>query len=74
MRKKKKQKRNNQQAGKNGKIDYMQCMKRKCEQCKYYEYCFRYIPKKENGNAFKSKVKVKEREVILYDRCAKNIL
>lgn len=46
MREKKKQKRNNQRAGKNGKIDYMQCMKRKCEQCKNYINCFKY---KKNG-------------------------
>nr|DAT49463.1 MAG TPA: hypothetical protein [Bacteriophage sp.] len=26
-------------------INYANCMKRKCEQCKYYDYCFRYRPK-----------------------------
>ena len=26
-------------------IDYNNCMRRKCEQCKYYDYCFRYQPK-----------------------------
>lgn len=29
------------------KINYANCMKRKCEQCKYYDYCFRYRPEKE---------------------------
>nr|DAW02281.1 MAG TPA: endonuclease III [Caudoviricetes sp.] len=24
------------------KINYANCMQRKCEQCKYYDYCFRY--------------------------------
>lgn len=24
------------------KINYANCMKRKCEQCKNYDYCFRY--------------------------------
>ena len=24
------------------KINYANCMKRKCEQCKHYDYCFRY--------------------------------
>lgn len=24
------------------KINYANCMKRKCEQCRYYDYCFRY--------------------------------
>lgn len=24
------------------KINYANCMKRRCEQCKYYDYCFRY--------------------------------
>ena len=28
------------------KINYANCMKRKCEQCKYYDYCFRYRPKR----------------------------
>ena len=25
-------------------INYANCMKRKCEQCRYYDYCFRYKP------------------------------
>lgn len=29
------------------KINYANCMKRKCEQCRYYDYCFRYRPEKE---------------------------
>lgn len=24
------------------KIDFDNCMKRKCEQCRYYDYCFGY--------------------------------
>lgn len=28
-------------------INYANCMIRKCEQCRYYEYCFRYKPKEE---------------------------
>ena len=28
-------------------INYANCMKRKCEQCKYYDYCFRYRPGKD---------------------------
>ena len=32
----------------NGEIDYMQCMRRKCEQCKNYINCFKY--KKEVKN------------------------
>ena len=41
------------------KINYANCMKRRCEQCKYYDYCFRYRPKRkgENRNVFKSKIK-----------------
>ncbi len=23
-------------------INYAKCMQRKCEQCRYYDYCFRY--------------------------------
>lgn len=29
-------------------INYANCMKRKCEQCKNYDYCFRYRPKSNN--------------------------
>jgi hypothetical protein len=39
------------------KINYANCMQIKCEQCRYYDYCFRYKPKKENENVFKSKSK-----------------
>lgn len=39
------------------KINYANCMQRKCEQCRYYDYCFRYKPKKENESVFKSKIK-----------------
>ena len=28
------------------KINWANCMKRRCEQCKHYDYCFRYRPKK----------------------------
>lgn len=31
-------------------INYANCMKRKCDQCKYYDYCFRYRPKKREKN------------------------
>lgn len=31
-------------------INYANCMKYKCEQCRYYDYCFRYRPKEENEN------------------------
>lgn len=27
------------------KIDYSKCMKRKCNECKYYDYCFGYRKK-----------------------------
>lgn len=27
---------------KNDEINWSKCMKRKCEQCRYYDYCFRY--------------------------------
>lgn len=27
------------------KINYDNCMKRKCQDCKYYDYCFGYKPK-----------------------------
>ena len=27
------------------KMNYANCMKRKCEQCKYYDYCFGYKKK-----------------------------
>lgn len=30
------------------KINYANCMKRRCEQCRYYDYCFRYRPKSNN--------------------------
>lgn len=29
-------------------INYAKCMQRKCEQCRYYDYCFRYKPKRKN--------------------------
>lgn len=32
------------------KINYAECMKRKCQQCKFYDKCFRYKPKKEGDN------------------------
>lgn len=35
------------------KINYANCMKRKCEQCKYYNYCFRYKKKKEKKHEHK---------------------
>lgn len=37
------------------KINYANCMRRKCEQCKHYDYCFRYKPKKENKNEIQNK-------------------
>ena len=30
-------------------INYANCMQRKCEQCRYYEYCFRYKLKRKGG-------------------------
>lgn len=39
----------------NEKINYANYMKRKCEQCRYYDYCFRYRPKKENKNEIQNK-------------------
>ena len=39
------------------KTNYANCMKRKCEECNRYDYCFRYRPMKENKNVFKSKSK-----------------
>ena len=41
----------------NEKIKYANCMKRKCEQCKYYKQCFK---KKKGGklNVSKSNKKV----------------
>ena len=41
----------------NKKINYANCMQRKCEQCMYYDYCFRYRPKKENKNEIQNKQK-----------------
>lgn len=31
------------------KINYANCMKRKCEMCKYYEECFRYKSKEKKA-------------------------
>jgi hypothetical protein len=28
------------------KINYANCMKRRCDECKHYDYCFRYRPKR----------------------------
>jgi hypothetical protein len=36
-------------------INYANCMIRKCEQCRYYEYCFKYKVKKKGGNYHASK-------------------
>ena len=36
-------------------INYANCMQRRCEQCRYYDYCFRYRPKKENKNEIRNK-------------------
>lgn len=30
-------------------INYANCMKRRCEQCRYYDYCFRYKLKRKGG-------------------------
>ncbi len=38
-------------------INYANCMKRKCEQCRYYDYCFRYKTKKEKKNEIQNKWK-----------------
>ena len=31
------------------KINYANCMQRKCEQCRYYDYCFRHRPKRRKS-------------------------
>lgn len=38
-------------------INYANCMKRKCEQCRYYDYCFRYRPKRK-GEKKNEKIKI----------------
>ena len=38
-------------------INYANCMKRRCEQCKYYDYCFRYRPKRK-GEKENEKIKI----------------
>lgn len=43
------------------KINYENCMKYKCERCKYYNYCFKHKTKKENKDVFKSKIKEVEK-------------
>ena len=35
------------------KINYANCMKRKCEMCKYYDECFRYKIEKVKQNTKK---------------------
>ena len=37
------------------KINYANCMKRKCEQCKNYDYCFRYRPGRKKNNEIQNK-------------------
>lgn len=37
------------------KINYANCMQRKCEQCRYYDYCFRYRPKRRKNIKDKTK-------------------
>lgn len=43
------QRKSNQQIGKSGNTYYANCMTRKCEQCKFYNKCF----KKENKEELK---------------------
>lgn len=38
-------------------INYANCMKRKCEQCKYYDYCFRYRPEPKKFQEVKNEHK-----------------
>lgn len=38
-------------------IDYANCMQRRCEQCRYYDYCFRYRPRKDVKTNAKRKTK-----------------
>ena len=38
-------------------INYANCMQRRCEQCKYYDYCFGYRSKKENENEIHTKTR-----------------
>ena len=37
------------------KINYANCMQRKCEQCRYYDYFFRYRPKRRKNIKDKTK-------------------
>lgn len=39
------------------KINYANCMKRKCEQCRYYDNCFRYKTKRK-GEKKNEKIKI----------------
>lgn len=36
------------------KINYNNCMKRKCQECKYYNYCFGHITKESHRKFKKS--------------------
>lgn len=38
-------------------INYTNCMQRRCEQCRYYDYCFRYRPRKDVKTNAKRKTK-----------------
>lgn len=38
-------------------INYANCMKRRCEQCKNYDYCFRYRPGGKKNNEIQNKWK-----------------
>ena len=38
-------------------INYANCMQRRCEQCRYYDYCFRYRPRKDVKTNAKRKTK-----------------
>lgn len=31
------------------KINYAECMKRKCSECKYYDKCFKYRKRRDEG-------------------------
>lgn len=41
------------------KINFDNCMKRKCNECKYYDYCFEY-KKEKKENVSKSNRKIQE--------------
>lgn len=43
-------------------INYNNCMRRKCEQCKYYNRCFKYRKEGGNNNVSKSNRQIPKNE------------